>query len=288
MRQTHPSCLFTVRGAVDDSRAPHQAWVRSPLVIRAPRPPGAVLTRSVASGVHRLEHAHVNCYLIEEGRSLTLVDAGLPGSYPFILAAIEAIGHRVEDVEALLLTHAHFDHIGAARRLQQQIGCPVHVHPDDAYIARHPYRYAHERSRLLYPLKYPRAIPVLAGMAAAGALWVRGIQHALPYQGAGVLDVPGRPLLIETPGHTFGHCALHLPDAGAVITGDALVTLDPYTGAIGPRIVAGAATADSALALESLDRLEETDAITVLPGHGSPYRSGIRQAVREAAASGAS
>lgn len=49
----------------------------------------------------------------------------------------------------------------------------------------------------------------------------------------------GRPTVIATPGHTYGHVALHLPDRDAVISGDALVTLAPYTALTGPRVVAG-------------------------------------------------
>ncbi len=240
----------------------------------------------MAPGVHWLEHAHVNCYLIEEGDEVTLVDAGLPAVHPYLMAALEVIGRRPSDVAALVLTHAHFDHIGAARRLQEELGCVVHVHPNDEYLLRHPYSYLHERPRVLYPLRYPRALPVLGAMAAAGALRVKGMDGASVLT-AGEVDVPGRPVVIETPGHTFGHCALHLPDRGVLISGDALVTLDPYTGEEGPRIVAGAATADSALAIGSLRRLEETEAGVVLPGHGEPFRGGIRAAVRRAAEVGA-
>jgi glyoxylase-like metal-dependent hydrolase (beta-lactamase superfamily II) len=97
-----------------------------------------------------------------------------------------------------------------------------------------------------------------------------------------VLDVPGRPRVVFTPGHTAGHCALHLADRNAVITGDALVTLDPYTGHTGPQIVARAATADSARALRSLDDLAATRAAVVLPGHGEPWSDGIQAAVEHA------
>jgi glyoxylase-like metal-dependent hydrolase (beta-lactamase superfamily II) len=97
-----------------------------------------------------------------------------------------------------------------------------------------------------------------------------------------VLDVPGRPRVVFTPGHTAGHCALHLADRGTVITGDALVTLDPYTGHTGPQIVARAATADSAQALRSLDHLAATRASVVLPGHGEPWLEGIQAAVEHA------
>ena len=64
--------------------------------------------------------------------------------------------------------------------------------------------------------------------------------------------------------------------------------LDPYTGAAGPRIVAGAATADSARALESLDALAATGAGTLLTGHGEPWHRGAREAVALARRSGPS
>jgi glyoxylase-like metal-dependent hydrolase (beta-lactamase superfamily II) len=54
-----------------------------------------------------------------------------------------------------------------------------------------------------------------------------------------------------------------------VIAGDAIVTLNPHAAKTGPQIVAGAATADSARALASLDALAATRADTVLCGHGA-------------------
>ncbi|MCU1541118.1 MAG: hypothetical protein JWM01_2065, partial [Arthrobacter sp.] len=87
------------------------------------------------------------------------------------------------------------------------------------------------------------------------------------------------PEVVFSPGHTSGHCALFLRGRGVLFSGDALVTLDPYTGRTGPRIVAGAATADSGQNLESLTSLERTGAGLVLPGHGDPWTRGIEEAV---------
>jgi glyoxylase-like metal-dependent hydrolase (beta-lactamase superfamily II) len=39
--------------------------------------------------------------------------------------------------------------------------------------------------------------------------------------GEGTLDVAGRPVVVHTPGHTCGHCCLHLPDRGVLLAGDA-------------------------------------------------------------------
>jgi glyoxylase-like metal-dependent hydrolase (beta-lactamase superfamily II) len=98
----------------------------------------------------------------------------------------------------------------------------------------------------------------------------------------GILDVPGSPRILFTPGHTLGHCSLHLPERDVVILGDALVTHDPYTDTRGPRIVARGATADSEQALASLERIARTGAWTLLPGHGEPWRGGAERAVGEA------
>lgn len=244
--------------------------------------------RDVAPGVDRLEHAYVNCYLLEDddGR-LTVVDAGLPAFWPLLGRALRDLGRRPRDIAALVLTHAHFDHLGVARRLQEY-GVAVWAHEKEHYLAEHPYRYAHENMRGVYPLRYPRAALILGTMARAGALTVKGVSDVRSLEDGVTLDLPGRPQVVLSPGHTFGHCALHLPDRDVLLSGDALVTLDPYTARTGPRIIAGAATADSAMALASLGVLAATGAGTVLPGHGEPWREGIASAVAAATAAGAS
>jgi glyoxylase-like metal-dependent hydrolase (beta-lactamase superfamily II) len=102
----------------------------------------------------------------------------------------------------------------------------------------------------------------------------------------GTLPVPGSPQVVFTPGHTLGHCALHLPDRDAVIAGDAIVMLDPYTAKPGPRLVARAATADVDRNLRSRDALAATGATTVLTGHGEPWTQGVERAVAEARRAG--
>ncbi|WP_420836439.1 MBL fold metallo-hydrolase [Cellulomonas endophytica] len=241
----------------------------------------------VADGVHRLEHAHVNVYLVEDETGLLLVDTGLPGAWRALGEALRTLGHRPRDVVAVVLTHAHFDHTGNVARLRATLDVPVLAHPGDHWIAAHPYRYAHENPRALYPVRHPAALPILGSVLAAGAWRVPGVEGLDDLDPGADLPLPGSPRVVFSPGHTFGHCALHLPSRDVLLTGDALVTLDPYTGGRGPQLVAGAATADSLLALRSLDALAATGAGTVLPGHGEPWTEGIRAAVDEARAVGA-
>lgn len=241
----------------------------------------------VAPGVTRIQRAGVNCYLIEAEDGLTLIDGGLPDMWRLLVRALRSLGAEPGDLRAVLLTHGHFDHVGMCERLLRDYHRRPHVHVADLELARHPYRYNRQRSPLTYPLRHPKALPVLGAMTAAGALWVEGVKAKPDVQPGQPMDVPGRPVPIWTPGHTDGHCALHLPDRSVVFTGDALVTLDPYTGLTGPRLVARAATSDVEANMMGLAKLTATKAEIVLPGHGLPYRDGVDPAVRSALAAGA-
>ncbi len=239
-----------------------------------------MLHRDVAEGVHRIGEHYVNWYLIEEGGRITIVDAGLPASWQSLLDALRGIGRSPGDVEALVHTHAHFDHIGFAERAWVELGVPVWVHENDASLTRRPWLYMSERS----PFSYlgSRTLPIISSFIKAGAPRTGPIRQVRRFGDEGTLDVPGSPRILFTPGHTLGHVALHLPERDAVISGDALVTHDPYTDTRGPRVVARAATADSERALASLEPLANSGAGTLLPGHGEPWRDGAESAVREA------
>jgi glyoxylase-like metal-dependent hydrolase (beta-lactamase superfamily II) len=246
-----------------------------------------VLERDVVPGVHRVEEAYTNLYLVEDEGGVTVVDSGVPTAWAALLSALGTIGRSSDEVRALVLTHAHFDHLGFAERARSQLRVPVYVHEDDVPLTRHPLQYRHERPRSLYFATQVRALPIVAALVRARAFWPTPVREVTRYTG-GSLPVPGSPQVVPTPGHTLGHCALHLPDRDVVIAGDAVVMLDPYTAERGPKIVAGAATADSERALRTLDALAETEASTVLTGHGEAWRGGAAAAVEAARAAGPS
>ena len=211
----------------------------------------------------------------------------MPRSWDSLQRVLREIGRDASEIRALVLTHAHFDHIGFAERARTELGIPVYLHENDVPLARKPLQYTHERARSRYLLTKPRALPNVLAFLAARACWPAPLGDVRRFSG-GELDVPGSPRVVFTPGHTLGHCALHFPDRDAVIAGDAIVMHDPYTDGRGPRIVAGAATADSERALRSLDALASLDAGAVLTGHGEPWRGGAAEAVRLARTAGPS
>jgi glyoxylase-like metal-dependent hydrolase (beta-lactamase superfamily II) len=235
--------------------------------------------RDEAPGVHRVTDAFTNWYLIEGEGGISVVDCGVPGSWDSFLAALDTLGRRPDDVRAVVLTHGHFDHVGFAERARHRLGVPVFVHEDDVPLTRHPWRYDHERPRAAYVLGRPRALPYVATFLRHRAFWPAPIGAVERYGDHGTLPVPGEPEIVRTPGHTHGHCALLLRDRGVLLAGDAVVTLDPYTGRRGPRLVARAATVDSARNLRTLDAIAATGAEVVLCGHGDPWRDGAEALV---------
>ena len=90
----------------------------------------------VAQGVHRLTQGVVNFYLVEDGGRLTLVDAGAPRDWDLLVRALAALGRGLDDLEAVLLTHAHTDHTGFAERARTTTGAPYENRCIGVFVVR--------------------------------------------------------------------------------------------------------------------------------------------------------
>jgi glyoxylase-like metal-dependent hydrolase (beta-lactamase superfamily II) len=245
-----------------------------------------MLERDVAEGIHRVEDAYTNWYLVEGEGGVTVVDAGVRTSWRSLGPALREIGRCEDDLRGVLLTHAHFDHIGFAERARRELGLTAYVHENDAPLARHPRQYSHERPRLPYFATQLRALPIVASLVRSRAFWPTPLSEVSRFADTAPA-LPGLPRLVPTPGHTLGHVSFHFPERDAVLAGDALVTLDPYTARRGPCLVAGAATADFKRNFASLDALAQTGARIVLSGHGPAWTGGAEAAVERARLAGA-
>jgi glyoxylase-like metal-dependent hydrolase (beta-lactamase superfamily II) len=241
----------------------------------------------VADRVHRLNDGIVNFYLVEDGGRLTLVDAGGTRHWGSLLRTLSSIVRRLDDLEAVVLTHAHSDHTGFAERARAEAGANVHVHAADADAAKTGRTGKAEAGYGRYLLRW-EAYRTLFTLSRAGALKIVPVQVVSGYQDGQTIDVPGGPRIVHVPGHTAGSCSILLEDRGALVSGDCLVTRNPFTGRVGPQIMPAGLNEDSAKALRSLDALTSLSADTLLPGHGEPWTGEMSEAVRLANEAGPS
>jgi glyoxylase-like metal-dependent hydrolase (beta-lactamase superfamily II) len=239
----------------------------------------------IAPGIHRIgSNSVVNSYLVDDGGAVTIIDAGVPGYYGDLPRELAAMGRRIEDVRALVVTHGHSDHIGFAERLRPERHVPVWVHELDAALARGE---VPNPAKGLGPTRLGPLFSFLWFTAMRGGLRQPKLLEVATFGDGATLDVPGSPRVILVPGHTPGSAALHVPALDALFVGDALATYAVTTGRRGPQVAPF--TADAAQAVASLPRLVPTAARLVLPGHGDEWTDGIEAAVlkvQEGAATG--
>ena len=239
----------------------------------------------IAPGIRRLGNGLVNVYLLEESGSVTIVDAGLAGYYGHELPAeLAAMGRTMADVKAVVLTHAHSDHIGFAERIRRERHIPIRVHEDDAALARGEVKATRDPAGMKLSSIRPALLGFLLYGLPRGGLSTPPILEVATFGDGATLDVPGSPRVVLVPGHTAGMAALVVPGKDAIFVGDALATRDVITGATGPRLAPFAA--DLARAYDSLSRLDGIEARLVLPGHGQPWTTGLAEAISRVRALG--
>jgi glyoxylase-like metal-dependent hydrolase (beta-lactamase superfamily II) len=234
--------------------------------------------------IHRAGTEIVNWYLLEEGGRVTIVDAGCPSFRRQLEPALQRIGRTIEDVEAIVLTHAHIDHVGFAQRLQDERGTPVYAHEAELTQATTGKPPPTEGSFVTAMLRHRTARRVVFHIARNGGARPPKVKRVQSFTDGVELDVPGRPRVIATPGHSPGHCVLHVTSEGALFTGDALCGWSTVTGEQGPILPPPQFSNSMARARESLARIEAVDAHTLYFGHGDPWTSGASAAVAEARA----
>jgi glyoxylase-like metal-dependent hydrolase (beta-lactamase superfamily II) len=259
----------------EETRSPSARPVRTAQATPAWHP-GGMTAREVASGVFRLGTKWANFHLVREGAELTLIDAGYPGYWKQVVAALAELGLHPAALSGVVVTHHHVDHAGTAENARLSGAARVFVGEGDAEVARG------ERPSHVPPGFYrqswrPSMARYLAHTVAAGGARYRPVSEVEVISADGVLDLPGRPRVVTTAGHTAGHCSVILDERGVLLTGDAMVNFDYATGQTGLRL--HRFNEDRPRALQSLERLETLDAELLLFGHGDPWPGSPSQAV---------
>jgi len=231
----------------------------------------------------RLALVNVMYYGTPADRQWVLIDAGVMGTTGQIVRAAEERFGKDSRPLAIVMTHAHFDHVGALEDLAERWDAPVYAHELEL-----PY--------LNGSAAYPPPDPTVGGgmMSVLSPLYPRGPVNVtrwlqtLPADGT----VPGMPgwAWLPTPGHTPGHVSFWREADRTIIAGDAFITTrqeSAYAVAVqepemhGPPMYFTQDWQNARLSVERLAALEPEIAVT---GHGRAMRGPSMRAALHALA----
>lgn len=240
--------------------------------------------QEVAADVFMARGIASNWTVVREGHDLTLIDAGYPKDLDHVLASVEHLGGRVEDLRGVLITHAHVDHVGSLPGLQALHRIPMLAHDRELPMLRGEVHEQASAGDVIRQCWRPRTARWALRIARAGGLSTIRLPQTRALTTGTPLDLPGAPIALAAAGHTSGHTVYHLPQAGIVLTGDALVTGHPITERLGPQLLPELFSHDPAATCATLDVLTDLDTEAVIPGHGPFWRGSLRAAVEQARA----
>ena len=231
---------------------------------------------AIAPGLSGLKVTFVNVFGVRHGDGTwTLLDAAVPLAASRIKSWAEVTFGRPPN--ALVLTHGHFDHVGAAKDLAEEWNVPIYAHP-----LEFPYLSGEKE----YPAPNWAAgggvMPLMSPTLPRGPIDVGNRLRALPGEGEelGLAELPGWTLL-HTPGHTPGHVSFLRKSDNVLLVGDAFCTTQPesffaanFTQTPELHGPPSYFTSDWDAAKASVRKLAGLAPTTVAPGHGKPL-SGV-------------
>jgi glyoxylase-like metal-dependent hydrolase (beta-lactamase superfamily II) len=198
-----------------------------------------------------------------------LIDAGMPKSSEKIIeAAKERFGENSRP-KAIILTHGHFDHVGAVIELSEYWDVPVYAHKLEL-----PYLNGMEDYQAPDPSVDGGMVAKMSPVFPKKGIDITARLHELPADGS----VPYMPDFewIHTPGHTKGHVSLYRNKDKALIAGDAFVTVKQdslYNVMTQEKNIYGPPryfTPDWEAAKASVEKLASVSPEAAITGHGQP------------------
>lgn len=223
--------------------------------------------RQVVSDLYLMEGLRgANVYLLLGGEGLTLIDSGMAGNADRIAAQLEEAGYALSQLQAIVLTHAHIDHVGSAAELARRSGAQVVAHQDEVPYIEH-------------TQSLPAASPIRRLMN-----WLS--DHILFRSSPPKVDRPvhegdmvANLQVIHLPGHTPGSMGLYQPEGQLLLCGDVLFNAHPMTGRPGLRYPLPVVTVDDVQARASVARLSAMQIDVLCCGHGEPIVGGAGQQI---------
>src|SRR5215212_3174381 len=240
----------------------------------------AAVPTAITDTVHFVQTDLVNWTLVTAGDGVMLIDAGFPGHRDDVLGSLRKLGFGVDDLRAILLTHAHIDHFGSAIWFAKTHGTPVYCHAAEVGHSKREYLEQASPVDVAAHVWQPSWLRWSVAISRKGAFTHDGIPTTQALTGDVAATLPGAPMAIPSPGHTGGHCSFVVD--GVLVSGDALVTGHPVATGTGPQLLHKVFNQDQNGCLRSLAALGMLETDVLVPGHGQVWRGPIREACERA------
>jgi glyoxylase-like metal-dependent hydrolase (beta-lactamase superfamily II) len=166
------------------------------------------IVTAAAESVFHVEGAGTNWQIVLEGSHVTLIDAAWPKDFDLVARSLALVGRTPADVEVILLTHAHRDHLGTAAEFGRRHGTDVRSHIDEAAHARGDVIEEISKWALVRQLWRPTVMLFVANVILRGGAKAERLPNVKTFDDGAALDVPGRPVPISTPGQALLRCSI--------------------------------------------------------------------------------
>src|SRR3954452_5030684 len=190
---------------------------------------------AITDTVHFVETDLVNWTLITDANGVMLIDAGFPGNRDDVLASLRQLGFGVDDLRAILLTHAHIDHLGSAIWFAKTHGTPVYCHAAEVGHSKREYLEQAGAADILPHIWQPRFLKWTVAISRKGGMVRDGIPTTQALTEDVAAGLPGAPMAIPTPGHTGGHFSFVIDCV--LVAADALIAGPPLLTRSGPQML---------------------------------------------------
>jgi glyoxylase-like metal-dependent hydrolase (beta-lactamase superfamily II) len=212
--------------------------------------------------IHPIPMGPVNGYVIQ-AEGVVVIDGGTPDQTDDFLTGLERASIKPEDIQLIVVTHGHYDHIGSVKEIKETTGAKVAMHQCEKDCL--------EKSVDPPPpppvTRWGRVLIKLIAMSASSAnISTTDVDIVLGDEDLSLAEygIPGR--VIYTPGHTSGSVSVLL-ETGDALVGDLAMSGFPLRLSPGLPIFAE----DLGQVKASWKRLLDAGADTVYPGHGKPF-----------------